>query len=297
MPACPKITPEQQLDPSIVPPLDPTLISNISGVEWKFLRDMISEDDEVITKKLLEIQAEGYAKWPYPCIRAFHFVSFMMYQNAVYPEVVEAGKKGDTLLLDLGCCMGTDLRKLAQDGHPESSLLGCYLRPEYIQLGYKLYDDRNSCAIQFFSDNVLDLPFPPSSPDATLQINQVTKLAELAGRLTHIYTGALFHLFDESTQEAMALRVASLIKRESGSIIFGRHQGLATAGYIQDHMDRSRYGHSPSSWTALWQSVFAQLTSEEWAKEHVKVEASLSGTLNVVTGRESRMLYWSIRVV
>ena len=44
--------------------------------------------------------------YPYPCIRAFHFVNLMMSRNDIYSTVVEAGKTGDTLFLDLGCCSG-----------------------------------------------------------------------------------------------------------------------------------------------------------------------------------------------
>ncbi|TFK50320.1 hypothetical protein OE88DRAFT_1660612 [Heliocybe sulcata] len=221
----------------------------------------------------------------------------MMLKNSVYPEILESGKNGNTLLLDLGCCMGTDLRKLAQDGYPETSLLGCDLRPEYIELGYKLYSDKDTCGIRFFADNILDLPLPSPFWISTSRIDEVTKLAELTGRLTHVYTGALFHLFDESTQEALALRVATLVRHTPGSIIFGRHQGLETPGYIDDHMVRVRYAHSPASWKTLWQSVFSQLVSEEWAKEHVRVDASLPEALNIVTGQPSTMLYWSVKIV
>lgn len=42
-------------------------------------------------------------KYPYPCIRGFHFVNLFMMRNEIYPGVVEAGKTGDTLFLDLGC--------------------------------------------------------------------------------------------------------------------------------------------------------------------------------------------------
>lgn len=39
----------------------------------------------------------------YPCIRLFHFVNLMMSTNPIYPTVIEAGKSGDTLFLDIGC--------------------------------------------------------------------------------------------------------------------------------------------------------------------------------------------------
>ena len=83
---------------------------------------------------------------------------------------------------------------------------------------------------------------PKGTPAANIPISDVKSLSELRGRITHFYTGALFHLFDEPTQYALALRVAALLKREPGAIVFGRHQGLAEAGYIDDHL--GRYAHT-----------------------------------------------------
>ena len=42
-------------------------------------------------------------KYPYPCIRGFHFVNQFMAANSVYPSVIAAGQAGNTLFLDLGC--------------------------------------------------------------------------------------------------------------------------------------------------------------------------------------------------
>lgn len=52
---------------------------------------------------LTEVCGRAYATFPYPCIRGFHFVWLMMIKNKIYPKVVEAGKKGDTVFLDIGC--------------------------------------------------------------------------------------------------------------------------------------------------------------------------------------------------
>lgn len=130
--------------------------------------------------------------------------------------------------------MGTDVRKLVHDGYPASNVLGCDLRQEFIDYGYELYSDKDKCAIRFFANDIFELPYPTSNTRA----GETLSLASLTGQLTHIYTGALFHLFDEPTQYALALRLTTLLKRDSGAIIFGRHQGLETEGLIDDHMKR-----------------------------------------------------------
>ncbi len=217
---------------------------------------LISDIDSMLTGTS---GCELSEKYPYPCIRGFHYVNLFMARNEIYPRVVEAGKAGHTLFLDLGCMsasmpliirvliyltsttVGTDVRKLAYDGYPASHILGCDLREEYIELGYTLFRDKETCPIRFFASDVFALPTSPPPPRSdALDITTVSDLSNLYGSLTHIYTGALFHLFDKESQHGLAVRLARLLKREPGAIIFGRHQGLDHEGYIDDHLGRYR---------------------------------------------------------
>lgn len=192
----------------------------------------------------------------------------MMSSNSIYPTVLEAGKSGNTIFLDLGCCsmcrylgpvstqnlicsispwptlVGTDVRKLVLDGYPPQNVLGSDIRQDFIDLSHHLYQDSATNSIRFFTSDIFEVdPHPSSlitkSPDVTVvDTSQITTLEQLRGRIDHFYTGALFHLFDEKTQYALALRIASLLKREPGSVVFGRHVGLASPGLIDDHMKR-----------------------------------------------------------
>lgn len=138
--------------------------------------------------------------------------------------------------------MGTDVRKLVADGYPAHNVMGCDLRQEFLDYGYQFYQDKDTCGIRFFASDIFDVPYPfPATkvPPAPLDnVSRVMELEQLHGSVTHFYTGALFHLFDESTQYAIALRVATLLKRVPGAIVFGRHQGKAEAGMLNDHMGR-----------------------------------------------------------
>lgn len=134
--------------------------------------------------------------------------------------------------------MGTDVRKLVYDGYPASSVLGCDVRHDYIDLGYKLYRDEDISQIRFFTSDIFDvLPSFTTATEAGHD-TKITSLSQMLGSLTHIYIGAVFHLFDESTQYAIALRLAALLKRVPGAVIFGRHQGLAQEGMIDDPLGR-----------------------------------------------------------
>lgn len=143
--------------------------------------------------------------------------------------------------------VGTDVRKLVMDGYPAQNVLGADLRQAFIDLGYQLYQDTTANPIRFFTSDIFTVhphPSPPGLAQNTEintkceEISQIANLEQLRGRIDHFYLGALFHLFDEETQYALALRVASLLKRQSGSVIFGRHQGLRSAGLLDDIMKK-----------------------------------------------------------
>ncbi|TFY62294.1 hypothetical protein EVJ58_g3953 [Rhodofomes roseus] len=196
--------------------------------------------------------------------------------------------------------VGTDVRKLALDGYPAASILGCDLRQEYIDLGHKLYRDQESSEVRFFTSDIFHvLPsFTQPSVGAERGV-KVTSLSQLRSSVTHIYIGAVFHLFDEATQYAIALRLAALLKRERGAIIFGRHRGLEQEGMIDDHLGRTRYGHSERSWPILWKKVFTEAGGAEFAETRVKVEAKLTDAFwQHVFGekRPGNMLVWSVQI-
>lgn len=143
--------------------------------------------------------------------------------------------------------MGTDVHKLVQDGFPASQVVGCDLRPEFIDAGYTLFGDRLTCAISFFADDIFELDPDLNSSrtkPASISLRDAAVLNDLQGRMTFIYTGALFHLFVEETQRALAVRLTSLLRIPLGAtlgdapvaecVIFGRHQGREIAGSFED---------------------------------------------------------------
>lgn len=134
--------------------------------------------------------------------------------------------------------MGTDARKLVQDGYPAQNIVGCDLRDTFIESGYKLFGDRDECQINFITGDIFELPLESAGELSTMPINEVQTLRQLEGRLSHIYAGALFHLFTEEPQYAIALRLIRLLKEDSHSIIFGRHLGQKTATVVVDFPGR-----------------------------------------------------------
>lgn len=134
--------------------------------------------------------------------------------------------------------MGTDARRLVFDGYPASNVLACDLRQSYIDQGHELYQDADTCKIRFFTSDVFDIPGCSTVATNSLPLSDVTTFSELQNRVTHMYTALLFHLFDEVSQFAIAIRVATLLRRQSGAVIFGRHQGMSKASLITDNFFR-----------------------------------------------------------
>lgn len=136
--------------------------------------------------------------------------------------------------------MGTDVRNLIRDGYPGDHIIACDLRDNYINLGFELYEDKSTTPITFITGDMFDIVPKPSSIEPPPFPSKVTQLNDLWSQLTHIYTGALFHLFDESTQKAIAMRLAGLWRREKGGVIFGRHAGAkeGSQGIMDDNMGR-----------------------------------------------------------
>jgi len=286
---------EGRPDKSAISPLDSSLLV-LADHDIEFLRKAISNDDDQLRSRILEIQRQSYEIYPYPCVLSFSFVMGKLTSHPVYPTVLEAGKKGTTVFLDIGCAMGTDARRIVFDGYPASNVIGSDLRQSFIDQGHELYQDANNCKINFFSADMFDIPAHPTFPPSTTPLSDVTSFVELQNRVTHMYTALLFHLFDEASQHEIAIRVATLLKRESGAVIFGRHQGTAKESVITDNFFRDRFLHSPESWKNLWISVFTELEGREFAETRVVVDAQLTKSFQY--GRVSgRIMTWSVSIL
>jgi hypothetical protein len=216
--------------------------------------------------------------------------------------------------------VGTDLRHIVQSGYPSTSVIGCDIRDDFIDLGHTLYADRDTCPIPFFVGDIFDTtlrPFPQVADDGCPSLQDVRSLNELRGRIKYVYTGALFHLFDEGTQEAIARRLVTLLDVTEGvgpAVLFGRHVAKEEEGVIDDTMGRyvkqracwcyvvhvlmggvntrPRYAHSPASWGKLWERVLG-------GKIRVRVDAEFrleQSTERVNPGRGTEMMRWSVWV-
>ncbi|KAI0090003.1 hypothetical protein BDY19DRAFT_96758 [Irpex rosettiformis] len=290
-------------------PLDPTFYD----VDVEFLSLLTGiKDPEELKKHVLQVQADAYAVYPYPCIRNFTITKTKVDRYPAYRDLLQLGKeRKGAIFLDVGCCVGNDLRKAVLDGFPVNQVLGTDLNPsscyhgiaEFWEVGHKLFKSTpETFPVKLIPGNIFEQSFlDPEAKvqDPTPDISTLTNLTPLVGHVSVIHSSAFFHLFDESHQLQIATLFAALLSPEPGSLILGKHVGLPEKSLrmsaIQPgQIDRSirMFCHSPESWTEMWEGVFGKGKVEVWAELKQEVRKD-----RVLLTNDSRawQLIWSVK--
>lgn len=177
--------------------------------------------------------------------------------------------KHGSLYLDIGCCLGQDIRKLVADGVPSSHLYGAELQPEFIDLGYDFFQDRESLRTSFIQADVLD-------------IGTANPLNELSGAFDFIHLGMVLHIYQWDQQRDMLERCVDLLKPESGVLILGQALGSAdgglSAGQTGANFTGKPFKHNATTFQTLWKEI-GERTATKW-----DCRASIDGGLGVDSG-------------
>jgi len=162
-------------------------------------------------------------------------------------------KTGEETYLDLGCCFGQDIRRMVYDGVSSENCYGSDLRLDFMELGYKLFLDKDSLRSQFIAGDVFD---------------QEADIKELDGKVDILHAASFFHLFDLERQKQVARRVVKLLKPKKNALLLGRHVGDVKGGVKTHPLDPSRtnYRHDPDTWKKLWEDI-GEETGTKWEVE------------------------------
>ena len=180
-----------------------------------------------------------------------------MSRNPAYPEVLRSMREREAKLLDVGCGLGQDVRKLIYDGAPAANVYGCDSTSGLVEAGYRLFQDRS-----FLSNPILVADIFADGPPT---------LAGPPGAIDVAFAGSFFHLFDWSKQMVVAEKMVKHLCARRGSLVFGHHLGHLRAGIYPYGLDSSStiFKHDVQSFQRLWQQV-GEATGSTW-----KVEATL----------------------
>ncbi|KAH8898667.1 hypothetical protein GQ53DRAFT_877703 [Thozetella sp. PMI_491] len=223
----------------------------------RLLREYSGIAEEEINSHVETMRAKAFEVCPYPCIGMFQFLDLSMMSTASYQEILDRVKGGQKFL-DLGCCLGQEIRQLVFDGALSENTYGSDLWEGFFPVGYELFKDEDRLRTTFIPADVFD----DSSP-----------LTKLSGMMDIVHTGALFHLFGLEQQEQLALRIVQLLAPRPGSMLIGRQSGSEVSGESSragDKSGRKSFQHNPQSWAELWARIGEQ-TGSKWS-----VEADLS---------------------
>ena len=174
----------------------------------------------------------------------------------ICPEILNRTQNGDKFL-DLGCCLGQEIRQLVFDGAPSKNTYGSDFYSGYFPVGYELFKDQDRLQTTFIEADIFD---------------DTSKLMELEGKINIIYAGAFFHLFGLEEQKKIATRVVQLLVSQPGSMVCGQQSGNEKPGEYGrkgDTSGRTSFRHSSQSWKELWEHV-GEITGSKW-----EVEANL----------------------
>ncbi|KAH9891081.1 hypothetical protein C8Q73DRAFT_792509 [Cubamyces lactineus] len=278
-------------------PLDEEAYSlRVEEEDLRFMRAQTGITDEELKKHILQMQAEAYQVFPYPCIRRFVFVRSTLLRILGYERLLKLGKeRKGAILLDIGCCFGNDVRRASADGFPVKQIVASDLHA-----GHKLFRTTNKTfPPKFIPGDVFDpahikvvpplyLPITYPAPD----LSTLTSLNPLHGRVSAIHISAFFHLFNEEKQLHIARALAGLLSAEPGSMVIGLHAIATEKGTKVEHFgegeaasDITVFYHSPESWVEIWDG-------QVFEKGSVKVETSL--TERDLAGRMIPFLYWCV---
>lgn len=220
--------------------------------------------------------------FPYPCVGNWGFLNLSIMDSPVYQEVLDRVKNGEQYL-DVGCCMGQDIRKLAYDGAPHENMYGSDLEGDFWTIGYDMFVDKSTLRSEFIEADIFD---------------DDSGLKELDGKLNIVHAASFFHLWDWDEQFKAAKRVVKLLKAEPGVMIFGRQGAVPKGGYLPHGVKKQKaYWHDPDTWADLWEKV-GEETGSEWKVDVHLGEEDLTKRMNAkIVPAGTRFMTFSIRRV
>lgn len=182
-----------------------------------------------------------------PCIGLLSFLNLGLSTHPHYATLLALLKDPSTKFLDLGTCVGQDVRKLIHDGIPISQVFGSDLFPAYEDVGNALFKDEENMRGHFIPANFFD-----ESPENELKKTESTWDA--------VNICMFLHGFSWDDQLLACRLVLRLLKPAKDSLIIGAQSGTAKAGeselkapFLKEGVVRKMWRHNKESFREMWE--------------------------------------------
>lgn len=176
------------------------------------------------------------------------------------------------MFLDIGTCLGQDIRKLIHDGAPSATVAGAELSSTFIELGYRLFRD-DPATMRVVQADILAPLYGDSS------------LAPFCGMLKVVQLGMILHLFSWDEQLTAFEHAIALLSDEPGVLVIGQAtgnlDGIETRTVSPGGKDKGTWKHNVESFERLIRDV-EERTGTRWT-----VKAALDMGLSVQDGKRT----------
>lgn len=176
-----------------------------------FLSAGVQTVDEIVQRsvQVQDLALQGDAKRPYFCVLRGSFLLPRITGHPFY-QIITQYDLDRRRILDIGCCMGTDVRQLLLDGASKELTRGIDYSNDFIQLGFELFGDAEQLDGVFQRVDILE-----DSPSSWA--------SDHADEFDVVHCGAVLHTFDsrEEVQEVLR-RVYTVIR--PGGVFFGSNR-------------------------------------------------------------------------
>ncbi|KAI3398216.1 hypothetical protein diail_9693 [Diaporthe ilicicola] len=191
---------------------------------------------EEVESHVISMRDKAWDVFPYPCIGQFKFLRLSLYGLPSYASMVSRLNQG-AKYLDIGCCLGQDIRKLVMDGAPAENIYAAELNAPFIDLGYDFFRDKG-LAVKFLEADALVL-----SDDSPL--------SGLKGTIEFIHLAMVLHCFERENQRVALENCISILKPQPGSLILGTAVGDLEGASTP----AGEYMHNVETFKALWAEI------------------------------------------
>ncbi|ESZ99047.1 hypothetical protein SBOR_0581 [Sclerotinia borealis F-4128] len=219
----------------------------------KLLEEYSNIPREEQSKHVHEIRDQAWAIRSYPCTGLGVFLVPYISRSPAYPVILQKLGEGEKLL-DIGCFLGGDFRRLVFDGAPSTNLYGIDIVSHW-DVGFSLFNDRSHFGAHFIAASITT---PPES--------QPSPLLQLLGSFSILSISAVLHQWNYVDQLACAIKLVAYTNGPAALIVGHQIGNVENKEVLNKALQIPQWRHNVQSWVEMWDEVGKE-TGTEWRSE------------------------------